>query len=247
MTTSRQELLKINPLFTQFVVDVQLVHKPIPFEEGESVFLNKDDEVATLLAQVLSEELNREQELEFERNLDRNPFNVRHEFTFVESRLIVSSQNDVNNYLNELGEVLESIRGDLNEDFAMLLGVQNTPWLGQSNEYLPVKKASDYLSQRIDSEFSGGFLLKESELISFIPHLFWLTRCTGSMADVFMSFPNAKTIISLCKYGVLHFDFYDMEEEQVILNCLSKMNFKVLETCGDPIDFDRFQGRTLNL
>jgi hypothetical protein len=129
----------------------------------------------------------------------------------------------------------------------MILGLQNTPWLYQENEYLPVKNALDYLSQKIDKDFDGGFLLNGKAIIEFIPHLFWLVRCNASLPDFYISYPKSKTVVSICKYGVLHFDFYNHNEKIKILKLMSDLNFKELDNCYDQIEFDIFEGRQIKI
>lgn len=247
MTKSRKEILEINPAFTKFILDLQLSYKPEPFEIGEKVILELDDDEGTTLTKELAEKLNREQDDEFETNRDINPFPNSEELVFIENRLIISSKDNTGEYLSDIANSIEKIRVELKETDLIVLGVQNTPWLYQENEYLPVKTALNYLKQRIDSEFDGGFLLKEESLLEFIPHLFWLTRFNASLPYFYMSFPKSKTVITLCKYGVLHFEFYDKNEKLRILKILSDKGFKELDSCGDPINFDQFDGRKIKI
>jgi hypothetical protein len=247
MTKSRKEILKINPAFTKFILDLQLSYKPEPFEVGESVILELDDDEGTTLTKELAEKLNREQNEEFETNRDINPFPTSEELVFLENRLIIPSKDNTTEYLSDIANSLEKIRLELKETDLIVLGVQNTPWLYQENDYLPVINALNYLKQRVNSEFNGGFLLKEESLLEFIPHLFWLTRCNASLPYFYMSFPKSKTIITICKYGVLHFEFYNQDEKMRILQVLSGLNFKELDKCGDPVEFDNFDGRRIEI
>jgi len=70
MTKTREEILEINPAFTKFILDLQMSYKPEPFEEGESIILELDDDDGTILTKELTEKLNREQIEEFETNRD---------------------------------------------------------------------------------------------------------------------------------------------------------------------------------
>jgi len=118
------------------------------------------------------------------------------------------------------------------------MGDWSTPWLYQENDYPPVLAATKYLNQKIDKKFNGGFELEARSISSFIPHLFWLTRCNASLPEFMMSFIKSKTVISLCKYGILHFEFYDSKERDEILTLFNKKNFKEVDRCNDPIKFD---------
>ena len=252
MTKSRKEILEINPAFSKFILELQLSYKPEPFEEGDRVDsvsfnLEGDDEGIAILTKETAKKLTIEQNEEFEKNRDKNPFSNPINLDFIESRLIISSKKKSEDYLNDIARAFEQIRIELNESDLIVLGVENIPWLFQENDYQPVKKALNYLKGKIDIDFNGGFLLREESLLEFIPHLFWLTRCNASLTYFYMSFPNAKTMISICKYGVLHFEFYDQEEKLKILKLLSDQNFKELDECGDPIEFDNFDGRRIKI
>lgn len=245
MIKSRKEILSINPAFTKFILDLQLSFKPESYEEGEKILFDLDDDEATVLTKQLTDKLNEEQEKEFEENRDINPFEDSVSLEFIETRLIISSNKNSLDYLQNIASLLEIMRAKLGESELMILGVENTPWLAQENDYLPVRNALDYLGKKIDKDFAGGFLLKEDAIIEFIPHLFWLIRCNAGLTYFYFSFPNSKTMISLCKYGVLHFEFYDQEEKLKILKTLSSLNFKEVDECNDPIEFDKFDGRQM--
>jgi len=247
MTKSRKEILEINPAFTKFILDMQLSYKPEPFEVGEIVILELDKDEGTTLTEELANKLNREQNEEFEINRDINPFPNLEELVLIDNRLIISSKDNTTEYLSDIANSIEKIRVELKESNLIVLGVQNTPWLHQENDYLPVNNALNYLKKRVDSEFNGGFLLKEESLLEFVPHLFWLTRCNASLPYFYMSFPKAKTIITICKYGVLHFEFYEQDEKMKILQILSDLNFKEIDSCGDPVEFDNFDQRRIKI
>jgi hypothetical protein len=129
MKKSREEILSINPVFTKFILDRQFSFKPEPYEEGESVILNMDDDKGTVLTKDLVDKLNDEQNQEFEQNRDLNPFTNLESLQFVESRLIISSKDNTTEYLIDIANSLENIRIELGENNLMILGLQNTPWL----------------------------------------------------------------------------------------------------------------------
>ncbi len=245
ITKSRKDILIINPFFTQFIVDMQLSFRPSPYEEGERIIMDLMDEEETVLTKELAEKLNLQQLENFEKNRDINPFVDSEKSAFIESRLFVSPKDNTEEYLNDLAYSIESIRKVLKEDYLMVLGDWNTPWLYQENDYLPANNTLDFLKQNIEKGFNGGFLLKGTDVTNFIPHLFWLTRCNASLPYFYMSYPSAKTIISICKYGVMHFEFYDEIEKTKILQNLTELNFKEIDECEDPIYFDDFNGRSI--
>ncbi len=224
---------------------MQIVQKPESYLEGKSVFLG-DDKQLTVLTKELAEKLNEDEIAEFSKKCDVNPFEDEVTAKWLGRNLLVSSQSTVSEYLNDISLFLETLRKELNEEYLMILGGFNVPWLCQDNDYLPVKQALKYLANQIDDTFSGGFLLNKNELFEFIPHLFWFIRCNASLPEFYLSYPNSRVIISICKYGVLHVDFFGHEEKDKVLKLSSYLNFREVKTCQDPIKFDDFNGRELH-
>lgn len=246
MKKSREEILRINPIFTELILDIQLAFKPEPYTEGESVILDSSND-ETILTKELADKLNLEELKEFEKKLDSNPFTNSIQNNFIGNQLMISSENQPQKFLSDVAILLEKLRIHLNEDNLVILNVHKEPWLSDESNYKPYKDATSYLSKKIDVSFNGGFTLKATDLIEFIPHLFWLVRCNNNLAYVYMTFPNAKTIISICRYGVLHFSFYDITEKSKVAAKLNEMGFTEVERCYDPVKFDSFEGRFIRV
>ncbi len=244
MKKSRKEILSLNPVFTKFIIDMQLAQQPDLYIEGESVFLNNDE---TILTKAQADELNKEIIEEFKQSCDVNLFENEISLKWISRSLLISSKVRASEYLYDISLLLNAIRKEMDAEYLMILGGFNIPWLYQKNDYFPVKEALNYLKYQIDDTFAGGFLLNENELKEFIPHLFWLVRCNASLPEFYISYPHSNTIISICRYGVLHFEFFDEKEKNKILNLSSLMQFKEVETCYDPIKFDEFEGRNLKI
>ncbi len=95
------------------------------------------------------------------------------------------------------------------------------------------------------SLFTGGFQIKQKEVIEFIPYLFWLMRCNASLPYFFFSFPKSKTVISIFKDGALHIECYSQTEKFEILKVLKDMEFKTTDDCQPVVEFDNFEGRKI--
>ncbi len=247
MKKTREEILSLNPIFTKFIINMQLARKPDLYVEGESVLLNDDDKEETVLTKAKADELNEEIIEEFKQKCDVNFFENSSSLKWISRSLLISSKVHASEYLDDISLLFNAIRKEIEADYLMILGGFNIPWLYQNNDYFPVQEALKFLRHRIDDTFAGGFLLNENELKEFIPHLFWLIRCNASLPEFYISYPNSNTIISICRYGVLHFEFFDEKEKNKILNLSSLMKFKEVETCYDPINFDEFEGRNLKI
>ena len=181
----------------------------------------------------------------FAKHQDSNPFPFSTEKKFIKGGIYLSNKSDPFVYLNHLGESLEALLQLTDQHQLLILGELPIPWLCQENDYPPVNRAIEFLQQHIDPEFRGGFVLEEGQILEFIPHLFWLTRCNAGLPLFWMAFNHGQTIMSLCKHGGLHFDFYQHEEQQIIHTYLKSNGFHTVKRCADPINFDNFEGRQL--
>jgi len=248
MHAPRKEILALNPTFTWFITSVQqTLYKPELHSEGDSVILDWEDQEATILDREHADRLNRELMEEYEKNRDPNSLRATQPSDYTDHRLVCSSKENPSDYLIDIAGALEEIRKDLNEENLLIMGDWNTPWLCQENDYAPAKQALNFLKTRVPADFNGGFMLARDALREFIPHLFWLTRCNAGLPTFYMTFTNSRVVISICKYGVLHFNFYDNKEQRSILKKLIELDFEELDRCMDPVEFDDFEGRELLL
>ena len=110
-------------------------------------------------------------------------------------------------------------------------------WLGH-HDYPPVQDALNFFKFNVDESFVGGFELKGEPLINFIPHLFWLTRCTTKLPEfTLMSFPQSNMVFSICKDGAFHIDFHNEDEQKRVRDFLAQRRFIEVEDCRNTIDF----------
>ena len=212
---TRYNILKLNPVFSHHLLALQAAK-----------FASSEDDY-------------------YDSNRDSNPFESELDYNWTGRATLISGKTDTDSYLTDLGESLEKLRLRAGNEELFVLGDWPTPWLSQTNDYPPVKAAWDWLGERIDDDFSGGFMLKGTELIQFILRLFWLTRGNMSLPEFMLSFPNYKTILSICQHGVVHVESYDQTELNDLLDFYKALGFKPIAECYDPVDFDDFEGREL--
>lgn len=246
---NRQDILKINEVFTNHLISLQVAkHDPssCEYSEGERVILD-DSNKSVMLTKEQADELNAEQRDYFNSNKDLNPFDSVTNIKWIGSAKFISSKTNANAYLLNVGEALNDLRKNINNNDLIVLGDWSTSWLSQDNDYKPVKETLNWLGKYIDFDFNGGFLLRDNDLIQFIPRLFWLIRCNSSLPEFLMTFENYKTIISICQYGILHVESYDKEELNYILGFFNERGFKQIDDCNDPVYFDSFDGRQIML
>lgn len=242
MIKLRHEILNINDIFANHLVNVQIAkYKPLEeLKEGDSIIL---EDGVVLLTKELAEKLNKEEKQLYEENKD--DYEVDDLIKWIGRALLISSEKDLNAYLNDIRESflkLSFIYGKL-----IVLGDWNTPWLYQKNAYPQAAESLEFFKKNIDTDFNGGFVLDNKEILEFLPHLFWLIRCNASLPEFMISFEKSKTIFGICKYCVLHLEFYDSEEKDDILSFFKKREFKEIDTCNDPIEIDNFDGRKIEV
>ena len=241
MIKSRKEILAINPCFASCLVGIQKAnYAPSPYKKGDDVILD-DSLDSVILSQEQAESMNAEEERFY--LVNRDEFESEVSYDYSGNALLISSQKNIHDYLQDLGQAINGLTHRLGP--VLILGDWNTPWLYQKNEYPPAKAAYEYLSQQVEPNFNGGFVLASDDLIDFIPHLFWLTRCNMALPTIWMAYESSTTIMNICKNGILHFEFYDKVETTETLTHYKARGFKSVETCSDPIEIDKFDGRQI--
>ena len=246
---SREQILKLNQIFTNHLIQIQKAkHNPsdYAYKAGDELLIEGSDK-PLILTQEKADELNKEEQDFVDSYRDRNPFDQSSAIKWIGGYTLISSKTYVDEYLNDLSNSIEGLRNHLKSQNLIVIADWPTPWLAQENEYAPVKKALEFLKIIVSTDFDGGFLLNGEDLRAFIPHLFWLTRCNASLPDFLMAFENSKTIFSICKYGILHIESYDQDELKAINHYFKIKNFIEVDECIDPVDFDDFVGRWMNI
>lgn len=244
MLESREKILKLNNCFAEHLISVQKA-KYEPIDEwtvGESVILDDSDK-AVILTKEQAEKLNIEDQQYYLDN--RDEYNSDFVNKWIGSATLSSSKKDSEEYLNDIGKSLTELSIDFGK--LIILGDWNTPWLNQQNDYPPVAKAIEFLNQKMDKNFNGGFILDSYEISEFIPHLFWLTRYNASLPEFMMTFENSKTVIGICKYGILHLEFYEEQEREKLIKFYNDRKFGEVDRCNDLIEFDNFKGRKIKI
>ncbi len=240
MKRSRTELLRINQVFTEHLVKVQKAKYDMsssPYKEGDHTILHHTDK-AVILTKDQATQLNEADKEYFDTNKDISPFESELKNKWIGQTTLKSGKKNSKDYVHDLGESLEGLRIALHQKSLIILGDWTTPWLYQDNDYQLVKKALSFLRLKVDNTFNGGFELAGPDLIEFIPHLFWLARCNASLPEFMMAFTDSKTVITLCKYGILHLEFYSLEEQLKILEYFNKREFVEVKYCNDPVSFN---------
>ena len=122
------------------------------------------------------------------------------------------------------------------------------PWLGQQNDYKPVKKAMDYLKGiGTTDDFAGGFKANGTDLEKLSDNLFWIFRCNASLAYCFFSGIEKDFVGSICQYGNIHFHFYSETEMIQTKNAALDLGMIEIEKCFENFsETGRIEGRRLD-
>ena len=98
------------------------------------------------------------------------------------SYILTVTSKSFRGHIKQLGTELFKLAKQLSYGNLIFLGDTELPWLHQDNEYKLVKKAQQYLTDnKIGKRFNGALQVKNAELVTFVKHLSWLTRCNASL------------------------------------------------------------------
>jgi hypothetical protein len=128
------------------------------------------------------------------------------------------------------------IRG-MEFDSLIFIGDSNIPWLKQDNNYPPVKTSFQFFQENgVGRKFNGALKIRTPLLTGFTKHLFWLIRCNANLPSIHFSDPAQQVLISICKYGNIHFDTLNKTIDDLFMATLDKSGLKQLEhlKCYDP-------------
>lgn len=130
----------------------------------------------------------------------------------------------------QLGTELFKLAKQLSYDNLIFLGDTELPWLHQDNEYKPVKEAQQYLTDnKVGKRFNGALQVKNTELVTFVKHLSWLTRCNASLPYFHFTDKEQNVIGYICKYGNLHIDTLNQATDNLIKEFVDTGKFIYLE------------------
>jgi len=150
------------------------------------------------------------------------------------SYILTLASKSFKGHVNSLGIELTRLIRAFHADTLIFLGDTKTPWLYQSNDYKPVKEAQEYLTaKKIGKRFNGALQVDTVELLMFIKHLAWLTRCNAAL-PYFHFIDNGQNMIgSICKYGNLHLDTLNEQADKIFKSYIdsSKFDFGDKNSC----------------
>ncbi|RYD83594.1 MAG: hypothetical protein EOP53_00395 [Sphingobacteriales bacterium] len=244
---TRKEALEKNPLFASFIVSVQ----DAKYNPAKDYHMYKPqkmwvDDVLRFVTQEECDQWNLEELEEFSKRKDSPTLLVDLKDKFSGSKTFGFEPTSIENHIEKLSESIEKLSIKLNQSFFFLLDYK-TPWLYQENDFEPIQSAYKHLNSiGIDKEFVGGIQCSGEELKTFISHLFWLVRCNASLPECYFGCEKSSFVMSICKYGIVHFEFYSDKEKSQIIKYCKGLGMIEMEECYDTFsDSNAIEGRQI--
>jgi hypothetical protein len=167
------------------------------------------------------------------------------------SFILTLSSRSFKGHIKQLGTELYKLTKQLGYDYLIFLGDTELAWLHQDNEYKPAKEAQQYLvNNKIGKRFNGALQVDNSELVSFVKHLSWLTRCNASLPYFHFTDKGQNIIGNICQYGNLHLDTLNERTDKLIRAFVDESKFIYLDSNSCFNQFDKasvIAGRSINI
>ncbi len=217
------------------------------FEPGDEVFMELDDEDATVLTEELANRLNREHDAHLAALRDDfrgpPPDGKSTAFTIAEPPGGTMEQSAALS-----GAAFSDLCKALGCDEIAILPMTRTPILVQNNEH------SDSASRQLEEmglkpDFDGAIIGAPDEIAPFVGPLFWIARYNACAPYITFGMKGLAIAGAFCQYVNFHFDSYD-DGSKALLTALDACGFAVPK---DGLCRERFseagaiEGRRLDL
>ena len=147
------------------------------------------------------------------------------------SYILMLASKSFKGHITQLGIELLKLTNQLNYDNLIFLGDTELAWLHQGNDYKPAKEAQQYLvDNKIGKRFNGALQIDNSELLAFVKHLSWLTRCNASLPYFHFTDKGQNIIGNICKFGNLHLDTLNEATDKSIRAFVDESRFIYLDS-----------------
>lgn len=218
------------------------------FEPGDQVFLELDDEDATVLTEALADQLNRKHEAQLAALRDdfRGPLPDGKSITFTVAEPPGATPE---HSAAMAGPALSDLCRALECDEVAILPMTRRPILVQRN------KASETAHETLQAlglkpDFDGAMIGAPDDITPFVGPLFRIARCNASAPYIAFGMKGLAVAGAFCKHVNFHFDSYDRGDADRLSHALAGCGFAVPD---DGICSERFsetgaiEGRRLDL
>ncbi|WP_460569959.1 hypothetical protein [Flaviaesturariibacter terrae] len=130
---------------------------------------------------------------------------------------------------NGLTELLQLM--SINE--VLFFGDTSAPWLFRQGPFQDHVRAARMYLRKLGAakNYTGGFVVESTELLSFLPHIFWLTRANAVSFDVNFIDRNETILCHPCKYFNLHFSTRTPGSDKAFKKAIPKSGLKLVGPC----------------
>ena len=167
------------------------------------------------------------------------------------SHILTLTSKTFKGHIRQLATELLKLTKQLAYDNLIFLGDTELAWLHQDNEYKPAQEAQQYLvDNKIGKRFNGALQVDNSELVSFVKHLSWLTRCNASLPYFHFTDKGQNIVGNICKYGNLHLDTLNEGADKLIRAFVNESKFIHLDSNSCFNQFGKtsaIAGRSINV
>ncbi len=220
------------------------------YEAGETVWLEPDDEEATVLTEEQAHELNSDYEDYCDTmrdSFDETPQDAEH----TGSVIAELPSKDFETFTTKIGRRLKALAEQMGWEELLIISDAKSSYLNQDNSHPPVQNAEKRLkSLGLTKEHKGGIILSLDSVEDFFSAIFWIVRCNATAPEISITAKSAPVIGTLCKYGNIHFECYDEAEERKLQKALIHADFAIAEggACEEHFSEDgTIEGRSISL
>lgn len=147
------------------------------------------------------------------------------------SYILTLASKSFKGHITQLGTGLLKLIKQLDYDNLIFMGDTELAWLHQDNDHKPAKEAQQYLADnKIGKRFNGALQVNGPELLTFVKHLSWLTRCNASLPYFHFTDKGQNIIGNICKYGNLHLDTLNKATDKLIRAFVDESKFIYLDS-----------------
>lgn len=228
----RGQIFELNQTLAHYIYQWQLATFDPSidrFEPGDEVWLETDDEQATVISEEKAEELNRDyEEYCISMRDDFDP--VPQEKNYTGSIIAELPSQNFESFTTIVGTKFRDFAKEMGWNEFLVISDAKAEYLHQDNTFSPVQNAQTQLMNLgLTKEYSGGIIIDHETIEPFLTSIFWIVRCNAATPNISITAKDAPIIATLCKYGNFHFECYDKAEEKKLEEALLSTGFAIAE------------------
>lgn len=203
-----------------------------PFEPGESVWLDGDEDAPTVLSAEQAERLNREDAELLDALCDPERDFTDRVVSGAGHLILELVGQDFADVASKIGAAVETLAASMPCKLLAVTPLVRAPILQQENDYPDAVKARDALI-RLGFGPSSHAAIEGSpqEMAEAIGPLFWIARCNASAPIIALGMEGTDLAFSFCKYGNFHVDMSENTDRAALLEKAAEAGFVETKVC----------------